>query len=243
MKVIAYYCLHYAGDYFSESIKSIHNSVDKIVVLYSPKPSFGFSTDLIHPENMEDVKQRALNTSHKLEWIECSPSNEGEHTSLINNYAGGYDLILRADSDEIYDAEDLQDALKEAYSSNQRYYGIKGYINFFRSFDIVCYDGFTPIRIIKPFGIGNTTKDLKLKIYHFSCAQNEKLTQYKLSIHGHKSEERVNWYNEKFLGFKKGETKDLHLTSIGLWNPEIFDKTTLPEILKEHPYYNLDIIK
>jgi len=65
--------------------------------------------------------------------------------------------------------------------------------------------------------------------------------RYKLDIHGHKSELRPNWLEEKWLNWKEG-ISDLHPVSIGLWSTETFDKTTLPEILKQHINYNKDVI-
>lgn len=242
MKVIAYIPLHYSGSYLSESIKSIHNHVDRILIFYSPKPSFGHGTNILHPENMEDIKQMALNTSNKVEWIERQAGTEGEQTNYIYEYSSGYDLILRADSDEVWEEEDLKRCLIQAHTSNERNYGIAGFVNFFRSFNTACFDHFTPIRIIKPSGIARTEKVLNGTIYHFSTAQTETLTEYKISIHGHKNEIRPEWFEHVFLKFEAGITKDLHLTSHNLWEGIPFDKKSMPDILKSHPFYLLDKI-
>lgn len=241
MKVLAYIPLHYGKEYLSEAIKSIHDHVDKIIILYASKPSFGHGTDLACPDTREEMFIQATNTSHKVEWIDVKAGSEGDHRNIIFQYSNDYDLILPFDADEIWDKEDLSRCLLQAYNSTERNFGILGFVNFFRSFNTVCIDQFTPIRIIKPSGIANTMKILKGTIYHFSLAQRDEVVKYKWSCHGHKNELRFGWMEEKYFGFKPG-VMDLHPVAEGIWNPIPFDKNTLPENLKLHPNFHKEVI-
>ncbi len=240
MKVLGYIPLHYGREFLSEAIKSIHNHVDKIIILYVEDPSFGKGTPLECPDKKEDLKAQAMNTSDKCVWIDTQANNEGEHTGQIFQYADDYDLILRIDADEVYDQSDLAEALIEAHKTQARYFGVIGYLNFYRSFNTVCIDHFTPIRIIKPHFNDNITHTVFITTYHFSLCQSDAMMRYKWSgLHGHQDELRPGWLEEKYFGYKEGMT-DLHPVAIGLWNPESFNKELMPAILKAHPYYNLD---
>jgi hypothetical protein len=81
-------------------------------------------------------------------------------------------------------------------------------------------------------------------VYHFSTAQRMDIMRYKLEIHGHKDEIRPNWLSGIYEAWQPGMVidKGLHLVSYDLWNAVPFDKTTMPEILKQHPNYDKDVI-
>jgi hypothetical protein len=243
MKVLAYIPLHYGKEYLSEAIKAIHNHVEKIVILYSSKPSFGHGTTLACPDTREEMYHQAKNTSHKVEWVDIDRSigGEGAHRELVYQFASGYDLILAVDADEVWNEADLARCLSEAQRSNERYYGILGFVNFYRSFNTICLDHFAPIRITKLSGVANTTKNLHGTVYHFGYAQRDEIMKYKWSCHGHQDELRKDWMSQKYFGYQP-EMTDLHPVAIGLWNPSPFDKANLPDILKGHPNYNKEII-
>jgi hypothetical protein len=65
--------------------------------------------------------------------------------------------------------------------------------------------------------------------------------RYKYEIHGHKNELRPDWFEKTYLGWKKGQG-DLHMTSIGLWEATEFDKNLLPQVLKNHPNFDKEVI-
>ena len=48
-------------------------------------------------------------------------------------------------------------------------------------------------------------------------AISEELMRYKLSCHGHKSEIPLDWFENKWLNYKRGETKYLHPASRDIW--------------------------
>ena len=180
----------------------------------------------------------------KLIWDENVYGAENQHRRQIHNYSMGYDLVLSIDADEVFEPTELSNALEYAYNNKERYYGIKGYVNFWRSFNYACYDGFRPIRI-ENLGANNNEQNLEcsLTIYHFSTAQSEPVMRYKYKIFGHASEIKNNWLNEIHYGWNpKNNFSDLHPVSINLWNAVEFDKNTLPEFLKQHPNFNKELI-
>ena len=245
MRVIAYCPLHYGKEYLKESIESVIDLCEKIVVLYSPKPSYGFGTNVICPETESELYDIAFSVcGDKLIWVNKVFGNEGEHRSYIYNYTDGYDVLLAFDADEVYKTDELAVAIETVYKGDKQYYGIGGYINFWRSFSFACYDGFTPIRLIN---LKNELGEgvVPCTIYHFSCAQSKLIMIYKLLIHGHKDEIRPNWLQDIYLKWTPENQvfdKGLHLVAHDLWNTTPFDKNTLPDSLKAHPNFNVDLI-
>ena len=207
MRVLGFIPLHYGLSYLGEAIKSIDPFVEKIVILYSEKPSYGFGTDVQCPETEQQLLDCAMAASPKVEWHKIFVGNEGEHRAAIYKYSDGYDLILSCDSDEIFDQNDLPIALDLSMKTDKRYIGIGGYINFWRSFNYACYDGFTPIRITNLHNSGGSGV-VPCKIYHFSTAQSFELMDYKLRIHGHKSEIREGWFENIYKAWKPGMVID-----------------------------------
>lgn len=234
MRVIGYYPLHYGKEYLKESILSINDVVEKVIILYTSKPSYGYNAHMICPETEEELKDIVFSTTNKAEWVNITATNEGEHRSQIARFSEGYDLFISTDADEVWNTQELEAALKTAHSQNFRQYGIDGFLNFWKDFSHVCIDGFRPHRIYKPSGQG--VSELKCTIYHFGYCISESLMRYKWAIHGHHSELRKGWIDDVYL---KNGLNDLHPVAVGLWNAQHFDKNLLPEILKKHPKWNI----
>jgi hypothetical protein len=149
MKVLGFISIMYGKEYLKESLLSIRDHVDKMVVAYTYNPSHGHRTTLKCPDSVDEIHAICSEVlGSKLIWDEKQSYNhEGEHRAVARKYADGYDLILTIDADEVFDPYGVQEALLYAWNNPQRYYGIKGYVNFWRCFDFACYDGFRPIRI------------------------------------------------------------------------------------------------
>lgn len=243
-RIIAYCPLHYGGEYLDVAIRSVDPFVERIIILYTASPSYGFSTNNKCPESEAELKEIAINASSKVEWVKVANiGNEGHHRGIIMNYAQEYDGVLAFDADEVFDPIDLPLAIEYCLGQNERYFGFSGYINFWKSFNHACYDGFTPIRFINLRGQGGTGT-VNCKVYHFSTAQRMEIMRYKLEIHGHKSEIRPGWLDEVYSAWTAGQNQqDLHLVAFGIWNAVVFNKATLPEILKDHPNYNKEVIE
>lgn len=240
MKVIGYMPLHYGKDYLRESLMSVIDLCDKFVVLYTPKPSYGFGSKIKCPEGEKELREIAEEVcGDKLTWVSKHYHNEGEHRREIYKYAWGYDLLLAVDADEVFHTEELKKGLEIAYKGVHRNYGIKGYVNLWRSFNHACYDGFLPIRIINLRKQHKDMSHLEVTIWHFSCCQSREIMDYKYLIHGHKDELRGNWLEDFYYGDRM---EDLHPVSIGLWNAVEYDKEQMPEYLKKHINFNKDVV-
>ncbi len=244
-RVIGYMPLHYGKDYLRESLLSVIDHVEKFVVIYSETPSYGHGTNVVCPEREIELFTIAMEVcGSKLEWRKEKFGNEGEHRGFIYNFTEGFDLVLAVDADEVFDQESLKAALQFAYEGDKRYYGIAGYINFWRSFSFACYDGYLPVRITNLHNPENSGQGTAIcKIYHFSCAQSKSIMDYKYIIHGHKDELRPDWLQNTYYRWTPEDNfNDLHPVAIGLWNATYFDKNTMPDILKKHPNFNKHII-
>jgi glycosyltransferase involved in cell wall biosynthesis len=239
MRVLAYYPLHYGLEYLEASIKSIHPFVDKIIILYAKEPSFGHHTDIPCPESEWILKSIAEVASHKVEWIDISGTSEGEHRNIIFQHTKDYDLLLAVDADEVWNPSSLVDVLMKAYSGTAHRYNIAGFLNFWKSFNHVCTDGFTPARI---YNLNNHDGEgiLEGLVYHFGYAQALHTIEYKIRVHGHR-DIREGWL-EMYKTWTP-EVQYLHPASNDIWvTAEPFDKSKLPAILKEHPNFNKETI-
>lgn len=248
-KVLGFMTLHYGKEFLRESLLSVRDHVDKMYIAHTKNPSHGFQTDTPCPDTEEEmlwIAQQVM--GDKLIWESVERyTNEAYHRDARYKHAGGMDLILTIDADEVFEPKDIEGALQYAMSNKERFYGIKGYINFFRSFSWVCTDSFRPVRIEKP-RVQNYTQNLEcpLTIYHFSTCQSEGVMRYKYKIFGHANEIKKNYVEEKYYAWspeKIDEVTWVHPTSVTVWEkPQPFDKNTLPDILKQHPNFNKELI-
>lgn len=242
IRVCGYMCLNYGKEFLKESLMSIVDYVDVFYIMYSPVGSYGHHANIPCPDTREELYEIAESVlGDKMVWHERTYHNEGEHRNEIYKFSDGYDLVVTIDSDEIF-SDEIGNALIMAYKSKDRFHGLGGYLNFFRSFQYVCHDGFTPIRITN---LHNESGQgvVPCTVYHFSCCQSEEIMRYKLLIHGHKDEIRPNWLEDIYLKWTpENNFPDLHVVAYSIWNATFFDKSTLPECLKNHKYYNLHIV-
>ncbi len=246
MKVLGFMPIFYGKEYLRESLTSIKDHCEMVVVAYTPNPSHGFGTTDVCPDTEQEIFTIATEVlGNKLIWDKHDNYHaENQHRQRAYNYSSGYDLILSIDADEVYDTKDLYYALNYAYTHPQRYYGIKGYINFWRSFNWACYDGFRPVRI-ENLGANNNDQNLEcpLTIYHFSTAQSEPVMRFKYKIFGHASEIKPDWLNKTHYGWNTtNQFGNLHCVANDIWNAEPFDKNKMPEFLKQHPNFNKELI-
>ena len=246
MKTLAYTPCHYGKEYLKYSLQSIHDHVDQILILYAKNPTYGHATSISNPDSENELKD-ICNQFSKVVWKEV-PQNlngEGRHRDLAISYgqSGGFDIVLAVDSDEVWQPNTVEPAIKQAYDGYERRYTTnhQGWYHFWRSFNEVCRDGFEPIRLTNLNRSNNNQgRVLDSVIYHFGYANCERLQEYKMSVHGHKSEISNQWFTKKWLNYKKGETTHLHPASNDVWiHTEPFDKNQLPEFMKAHPYFEL----
>lgn len=233
MKTIGYVSLHYGAEYLDACIRAMEPHVEKIIILYTEHPSHGKGTDVQCPDSEFTLREIAQNASSKIDWNKVVAGHEGQHRDYFFRYTSGYDVGVTADADEVWDTESLGYAIKTAYDGPVRRYRVDGFINFWKSFNEVCYDWFHPVRLWNLKHSDGET-DLMGRIYHFGTAQREEIMRYKYLIHGHRDELRPNWLNDVYFSDQK---HNLHCTSNGIWDAVPFDKSVLPELLKQHPNY------
>lgn len=254
-KILGYIPLFYGKEYLHACITSMLPWVDKLIIVYVDKGSQGHATNVPCPETKEELQAIVTNIgSDKIEWHNCinekhptEPyfANESEHRNYIHKFSKGYDMIFTLDADEVVEAEDMPAAIEHVMRSTKRHISINGFINFWRSFDYACLDGFRPFRFINLHNASGATDEsdlCKLRIYHFSTCQDIRTIRFKWNVSGHASELRPGWIDQVYLGWREDmidePRQNLHPVAHDIWNAIRFDKTKLPEVLREHPNYN-----
>lgn len=248
MKVIAYYALHYGREYLKWSLRSVLPFVDAIHIFYTEYPSFGYYTE----EKCHEARENIMSTIGEFLELDCvhwhdygrKYSNEGMHRDYCLNYVTnlGADIVLPVDADEVYAPDVIEQLLKVAGNGGARYCRVN-MMHFWRTFEFVCYDEACPVRAVNVNVCGDSDAyvDSKWKCWHFGYAQTPKTVNYKSKIHGHLSEWRQGWFENKFLSWKVG-VNDVHPTNVDFWNPVPFDYTSDKEfglLMSDHPYYAL----
>lgn len=243
--IIAYYPIHYGSDYLGYSIKSIYEHVDQIHILYASKPSHGHNSNLVNPDTLEKLKSASMlfgDPGNKIIWHYGDWGNESAQRNTVYQIAGdvGADLCLAVDADEIWDKHVLEDAIASAIKNNKKINYIR-MLTFWRCFHKVTSDEFWPIRILIPNG-DEGIHYLDGRVNHFGYARSTKDIEYKISTHGHKGEWRKDWF-DMFKNWPNIRRTGLHPVDSSIWrNIDDFDKSTLPEYMRKHPYYNLEKI-
>lgn len=246
MKIHAYMVAHYGIDYIPYALRSVINHVELAHVIYTPHPSHGHQTQARCPETKEQIWSSTEIGSDKIRRYELSNVfYEGPQRDNAVNIcrAAGAEMILVVDCDEIWKDEVLSAALHYAWHENKARNWLINFTHLWRSFNWVCRDEGWPVRIIDlrhTQGLGYIPKEFG-EIYHFGYAIRDELLRYKLQIHGHKDEMRPDWLETRWSVWPP--PPDCHPTNErGFWNPEPFDKERLPELMKSHPFWNLERI-
>ena len=250
MKILGFVPIHYGVEYLPACLQVLNEFCDKVYVSYTNEPSHG-SQAIVNGKRAicPDTKQEIKSISHnilgsKIIWEEFKSFNiEANHRNTVFNHSDGFDVIVSADSDEVYDKETFMDGVRMAYDSQHRYNGTSRYVNFWRSFDYTVSDSFSPIRMTNLRRPGGTGHGLPCKIYHFGTCQRREIMEYKYLCHGHKHELRNNWLNDVFYKWTPdNQITDLHPVAHGIWNAVAFDKNTLPDYIKCHPNFNKALV-
>lgn len=252
-RVSAYYPLHYGREYLAYSVRSIYDHVAKIFLVYSKDPTRGVRSRLPNPDLLGDLV-KAVNTvpdpQGKIEWHVGSwwgrESHHREFGAELVFLKDRADMCLSIDHDEVFDGESLEEAIAMAADSEAKEFRLN-FIHLWRSFGWVCTDQMLPTRLRKTVGQGEKYLTMTKPVYHFGYAQRPELVRYKMSIHGHRAEFRQpyqDWWEQKFAAWEPGgEVGDVHPVCVDIWNPKPFDKEELPEIMREHPYWDNEIIE
>lgn len=248
MKIYSYTICHYGKSYLAYSLRSVYDHVDKIGIFYVPHFSHGTNIDVPPIESEEELKEVAFSydPDNKIVWIKGSWRNEGEHRGHAVNWAKseGADILVNTDTDEVWHTERLKECIEEIKKNPVYTYRIKMY-HFWKSFNHICTDEMYQGRIQylnAPLDSHCYSNVGRPHIFHFGYCQTNDLISYKILAHGHLAEWKENWFEEKYKSWVPG-VGDLHPTCVETWDAKFYDKTQLPKILHEHPYFDLDKIE
>jgi hypothetical protein len=146
------------------------------------------------------------------------------------------------DADEVWEPGAAARAIRQGLQMNARS-GHVPFVHFWRSFGWACRDAAQPVRVISPRHVeGNAYLEVP-PVLHFGYARKPADIEYKMQTHGHKGEWRPEWYEQTFLAWQPGEGEDLHPTNRDFWTAAPYDRAALPDALKAHPYYGLEVIE
>jgi len=249
MNIQSYTIVHYGKDYLSYALKSVYHSVDQLNVFYTPNPSHGHQIDISPVETKEELVKAAFayDPDNKVKWFDMSGMrHEGQQRDAALEFCqyNGADLVVVVDCDEIWHREQLELALSDAAEKSIRNH-LVNMVHFWRSFNWVCRDDGWPVRIIDLRAPNRSVAYIPremAQVYHFGYAIVEKVMGYKMKIHGHKNELRPNW-TEDYWRLQNSPVFDCHPTNDnGFWYTEPFDKSELPDFMRDHPFYNLERI-
>lgn len=253
LRVSAYSRLHYGAEYLAYAVASIYPCVDQIYLLYSRRPTRGILNRFPNPDSIEDLVEAvsALDDPEgKIHWHIGDWWGNPGHAAFgheLCTVKGNADLIMDLDHDEVWDRDALEEAIILAGAGSAYRHRVT-FIHLWRSFNWVCTDTMMPVRFYKVGG--DKTKEEYHRpgkpVYHFGYAQRPELIDYKMAIHGHRGEFRwpaKQWFEQKFMAWVPGNMiGDVHPVVRDIWYPKPFDKQELPEIMREHPYWDKEII-
>lgn len=243
MKKLGFMILHQGFPYIRAAVESVYKQVDKIIILYAEKPSQGHRTDVPCPDSEGSLQREVSLFNDKIEWVRGDWTMEGQHVGAIEYYAEGYDWVWRFDSDEIVPPGMIDAMITQAEKESVKRYLVP-FQHFWRCFNKVNIDGQCPVRLFNPKGEeGEKTLDSegKWRVCHMGYAIPDVYMRYKWEISGHKPELRPEWFKEVW---EANSQENCHPVAHGLWpHTQDFDKTTLPNALKRHKYYNQEFIQ
>jgi len=241
MRIESYTVLHYGLDYLPYAIKSVIDQVDRFHVVYTPHPSHGSRTDVPPPETRAQLHAAAMAVGPKVVWHDVDAFwQEGPHRDYALSLCQG-DLALVVDADEVWDGAMLERVLRFAYDGAHRD-TLVACKTLWRSFNWLCEDPMQPVRVIKKAGTGTAAFAPDGGwFWHFGYAVRDEICRYKWRCHGHLAEFRQGWFEEKWEPWPPVD--DVHPTCADhMWDPKLFDKERLPEVLRGHPFWDLEMI-
>ena len=187
----------------------------------------------------------------KLTWVDTENFwYEGHQRDYALSVASeGADLVLVLDYDEIWPQQTLVNVLNHVWRENKARQWLINFSHLWRSFGYIIHDDAWPVRVFDlrhNDGLAYVPRELG-PIYHFGYAVTDEIMRYKWLCHGHKDELRPGWLDNQWQTWPPVD--DCHPTNgrkndgTGWWNPEPFDRQQLPEIMRSHPYWDVERIE
>lgn len=250
MRILGFVPIHYGVEYLPLCLSVLNEFCDMVYVSYTSEPSHGSQAiaggkKVTCPDTKEQIRAISQDVlGNKLIWEEFkSFACESHHRNTVFKHSAGYDVVVSADSDEVFDKDTFMDGVKMAFESPHRYNGTMNFINFWRSFNYIVKDGFSPIRFTNLHRSGGVGHGLPAKIYHFGTCQRRDIMEYKYLCHGHKSELRSDWLSQVYYKWTEdNQIENLHPVANGIWKAEKIDKDLLPEYIKAHPNFLKELV-
>lgn len=246
MKIAAFTALHYGLDYIEAAVSSVAPYVDEWLVAYSPEGSHGTRVRVKCPENEYSLHKMVTKTLERygkpLKWWSGLYPHEGAQRDSAFEHTDA-DLIIVVDADEVWQDGAVQEVIQQA-QANPVHWGHVPFMHFWRSFSWVCKDAAWPVRVIRPKVAAGEAYYGCAPVLHFGYARRLDAVEYKIRVHGHRGEWRPEWFLSKFAPWtpQRGPMADLHPTNTDFWTAEPFAKEQLPQVLRRHPYYDLEVI-
>lgn len=247
MKIYGVIRLHYGADYLRWVIKSFRPIAEKVVILYTEMPSFQGG----RPSRDGNIDTRA-------DLVACIPEEDKERILWYDNQPVDVyqvprifpevDAVLELDSDEVISPELCGSILHEI---DQGTLGDRVYrlpmIHHWRSFNYYCTNQGWPTRMFFPKNTGGNDSYFpggyeRGVIHHFGYCRRRKEMEYKVDLSEHRPEWRPGWWEEKYNRFPE-VLEDVHPTCINMWNAQPYDKTKMPDIMRDHPYWDLEVVE
>lgn len=247
MKRVGFICLHYGLDYLAYAIKSVYDSLDVILIVYASNPSHGHTTGLKCPDTRDALRDVAYSYDphNKIQWVDGEYADEGRHRDMPFILHPDANLICVIDSDEIWEPSQFAAAQEFCFKTPVRNFKA-GLDTLWRSFSWHASDQMCPDRFYRPDFPVNTFNYVPREIgqfWHFGYAISCELMEYKLSCHGHKNEMADNWLDAKYRNWSpQNLIEDTHPTCRNIWTPKPFDKNLLPQHMRQHKWWDLNLI-
>lgn len=243
-KIYAFSRVHYGIDYLRQVIQSTMPFVREHLILYTPTPTFGRYTSMPNPDSREAVFNAAFSVKGaRVRWMEHVPV---QVETALNTYPDA-DLILELDADEIIQPALFEHMIRryELGELNNFAYRVP-FLHHWRSFGYVCEDSGHPIRLYVPKAANRETSYYPSGngyIHHFGYARRTLDMQYKWETSMHIGELRPEWWGDIWGKFPDRLT-DVHpVCRDHFWDARPYDRAKLPEYMREHPYYGLEVIE
>lgn len=241
--VVAVSRVHYGADYLPWVLRSALPMVDIHLIIYTPVPTFGRTTSMPNPDTREVLFAAAQSVgSDKVLWAEGVPVEID--TAL--RYFPDADIVLELDADEIAMPGLIADIVAR-YERGELAAGAYRlpFLHFWRSFNYACDDPGWPVRLYLPKNARSEAQmypATEQRILHFGYCRRETDMRYKWETSVHLGELRPEWWTEIWARFPE-RLNDVHPVIRDWWQAQPFDKTQLPAILHDHPYFDLEIVE
>lgn len=252
MKIVSLTVLHYGREWLEWALRAVYPFMDEMHVFYTSHPSHGHrETRHKCPDSQEELYSivSAFPNSrwHDVDqfWDE-GPQRDHARQVCLDTEA---DMILVVDADEIWDPDDLDHSLGEAYDKPGIWKSrIRG--NLWKGVNWVCRDELMPDRIIVP-GSSEPYYLSGRGFWHFGYAVSVQCMIYKWRIHGHRDELRKDWLYlyQEWKGPQDNSECGVHPTNEcdgqtgkAFWSPVPFDREELRHLIADHPYWDEELV-